>query len=811
MYRSRTLSLLAAGLLAAFASAPVEARGDSTLPDREVRADLQTGAAPDSDARFPSLTGTVVDSTGGAIRGARVTVRRGNELVGETRSAGDGSYNLGLAPGEYLVEVQASGFDRAVRTIDVGAGGEQLDIELELSGLAESVSVTARAEGYVAGTATTGTKLDLSRLELPQSISVIPRDVMEDRVVMRVSETADNAAGVTARTSYGGTQNNSYAFRGFSGSFSGVNLRNGFQQFSFLSKTDIANVERVEFLKGPSSLLYGAAEVGGLVNTITKKPLPEHRYEVGFTGGGFGQLRPTMDLTGPLNASRTVLFRLNAAYDRGNSYRDLMEYETSFVAPALTWILRPGTTLSFEAEWGRFDNDFDRGFPIEKIFLDEPPGKSYGEQWTQSLNEQRNFLLNFTHDFSPDWSLRSGFSRMEVDHEISAAGFGFFPLDPDGRTIYRDNFVTEESTENDNFQNDLYGRFSTGAVDHELVTGVEFTRYRFRYLFDINELAPIDRIDPVYGALPGEASYGFNDDTAASQTGFYLLDQLTLTRRLKALLGGRFSRISSRRNDISSGDLIDEQDDRDFSPRAGVTYEVLPAGNAYASFATSFSPNLTGHSGFAARQASGEPFKPTLGQQWEIGWRQEFGNGRVLATIAYFDLTKQNIVVPDPDDPTFTFSTQVGEQQSRGVEVEVAGGITSNLSVMATYTGVASEVTEDTRDIYLGDRLPGVAPHTASVFLSYRIRGGSLRGLSFGGGAYATGARMAALPNPDWEVPGTTRLDLNFGYDRSDWTLDLAIKNLTNSLDFQLGGFRTMLPLPTRHALVSFRYRFGRP
>ena len=793
MYRSTLFLFLAASLLAAFATAPVEARED--------------GAARESDApSSSSLAGTIVDSTGGAIRGARITIRRGGELVGETRSSGDGSYTLPLAPGEYLVEVLASGFDLAAQTIRVDSGAEELDFELELTGLAESVSVTARAEGYVAGTATTGTKLDLSRIEVPQSISVIPREVIEDRVVVHLSDTADNAAGVSALTSYGGTQNNNYAFRGFSGGFTGVNLRNGFQQYPFLSKSDIANVERVEFLKGPSSLLYGTGEVGGVVNTITKKPLPEHRYEFGFTGGSFGQLRPTVDLTGPLNASRTVLFRLNAAYDRGNSYRDLIEHENSFVAPALTWILRPGTTVTLEAEWARFDNNFDRGFPIEEVFLDEPASKSYGERWTRSVNEQRVVLLNVTHDFSPDWSFRSGFSHMEATHENTAAGFAFFPLDPDGRTINRDNFVTDESAENDNFQNELYGRFSTGAVDHELVTGMEFARYRFFYLFDIKSLAPIDRVAPVYGALPGVPLYGFNDDTAASQTGLYILDQLSLTPRLKVLLGGRFSYVSSQRREIPSEDLLDEQDDQAFSPRAGVTYEFLPAGNVYASFATSFSPNLTG--GFS-RQASGEAFDPTLGRQWEVGWRQELANGRVLATIAWFDLTKQNIVVPDPDDPTFTFSIQVGEQRSRGVEVEVAGGITPSLSVVATYTGMASEVTEDTREIYLGDRLPGVAPHSGSLFLNYRVRGGLLRGLSLGGGAYTTGARMAALPNPDWEVPGTTRFDLNLGYDRRAWVLDFALKNLTNSLDFQLGGFRTMLPLPTRHALVSFKYRFG--
>ncbi|MXX85049.1 MAG: TonB-dependent siderophore receptor [Acidobacteria bacterium] len=796
MYRSKFLLFLAAGLLAAITTAPVEARED--------------GAAADTEAQSSSsLAGSVVDSTGGAIRGARITAHQDGELVGETRSSGDGSYAFSLAPGEYLVEVQASGFDPAARTVEVDSGAAGHDFQLELTGLAESVNVTARVEGYVAETATTGSKLDLSRIEVPQSISVVPRDVIEDRIVVNLSDTADNAAGVTSRTSYGGIQNNNYAFRGFSGGFSGVNLRNGFQQFPFLSKTDVANIERVEFLKGPSSLLYGSGEVGGLVNTITKKPLAEHRYEIGFTGGGFGQLRPTVDLSGPLNASRTLLFRVNAAYDRGSSYRDLMEHENSFVAPALTWIVQPGTVVTVEAEWARFDHNFDRGWPIAEVFLDEPANTSFGEEWTRALNEQRIVLLNLTHDFSPDWSFRSGFSRMEADQDINAAGFAFFALGFDGRTINRQHFITDEATTNDAFQNELYGRFSTGAVDHELVAGAEFARNRFFYTFDIYDLASVDRFDPARGASGGEFSFGFEEDSLASQTGLYLLDQISLTERLKVLLGGRFSNVSSRQRDLASGDLLDEQDDQAFIPRAGITYELLPDGNVYGSFARSFQPNLTGHSGSSPRQASGEPLVPTTGQQLEFGWRQEFGNGRVLATVAWFDLRKQNIVVPDPDDPTFTFSIQVGEQHSRGVEVELAGAVTPSLDVIATYTGMTSEVSEDVREAYLGDRLAGVAPHSGSVFLNYRFRDGSLRGLSFGGGAYATGARMAALPNPDWEVPSSTRFDLNFGYERRNWIVDLAIKNLTDSLDFQLGGFRTMMPLPTRHALVSFRYRFG--
>lgn len=760
--------------------------------------------APLSAQQTTDLSGTVSDASGGAIEAASVLLRRGGAVTAQTRTDASGRYTFaGLDAGTYDLEVSAASFTREVREVTIPASGDA-DIQLTVASLAESVTVTAQVDGYSADTATTGTKLALPRLRNPQSISVISREVMDDRVVTRLTETADHSASVRAQVGYGGTQSNNYSFRGFRAGLeaNNTNLRNGFQEFAFLSQRDPANVERVEFIKGPASLLYGSAEVGGLVNTITKKPLAQHRYEFGLVGGGFGQVRPTIDLTGPVDGAGKLLYRFNGAYDRGGSYRDFVNHEVIFAAPAITWRPTGATALTFEVELGSFVNDFARGFPQNPLFLDVDPTRSFIEPWTRADNEQVNYMLNFTHQFSENWSMRSGFSHIRNETNIRAVSFGFFAIAPDGRTINRNAPHTDEKSRNWNSQNEIYGRVRTGSVEHQLVAGVEATRFQFKYLFDSLTLDPIDRINPVYGALPGFRIFGFNDDIAATQVGLYLQDQIRVTDRLSVMLGGRFSNVPSRRKVFPDGDLLNEQTDRDFLPRAGVSYRVVPGGNAYFSYATSFFPN------FASRQRNDEPFNPTVGRQYEAGWKQQLARGRVLATFAYFDLTRADVLVPDPEDDTFTFSIQVGEQRSRGAEVEVNGRITNSLNVIATYGALDTEVTEDPRGFYLGDRLADAPTHSGSLYMNYGFRDGPLTGFSMGAGVYAGTSRFAALPNPVWLLPGRARADLNFGYERPHWRFDVTVKNLTNSRDFQSGSFNALMPTPTRHALASIKYRF---
>ncbi|QQS40187.1 MAG: TonB-dependent receptor [Acidobacteriota bacterium] len=750
-------------------------------------------------SQIESIGGTVSDPDGSVVRGANVTLRRGAEVF-TTTTDDQGRFSFPNArDGKYLLTVSSSGF--SVLTRDVSGGTNDLDLTLQIANASETVVVQAEVDSYLAESSTTGTKLDIPQRDLPQSVSVVTKNILEDRLVVRLTEAGDNVAGVRSLTGYSGTKSNNYIVRGFNQTFlSSSTLRNGFSEYAFLTQRDTVNVDRIEFLKGPASLLYGSADVGGLINTITKKPLSEHRFEVGLTAGGFGMFRPTFDATGPINSGKSLLYRVNFAFDSGDSYRDLVNNRNIFVAPSLTWKITDNTTLLAELETGRFRNDFDRGFPTEPEFLDEERSNNYAEPWTSAVNENLNIMLNLTHVFNEKFSFRSGFNHVRSQTDLDATSYGFFVLGLDRRTISRTAIDTDEYSENYNSQNEFYARFSTGGVRHQLVAGGEFARFQFKYLFDLFSLASIDRITPVYGATRGFPLFGFNDDSKANQFGGYVQDHIEVLPNLKFLIGGRFSYVDSTTRDFPSGTLKNEQTDQAFTPRAGVVYQPLRSTSVYFSFTSSFAPN------FQARSESGDPFEPTTGRLFEAGVKQSFLNDRVLATVAVYQLSRRNVLVPDPLNTIF--SIQTGEQRSRGVEVEINGQVTPGLSLNVTYSGIDAIVSEDTRPEYVGDRLVGVPVHSGGVYANYIFDERLLRGFSVGGGVYFATDQYSNLPNRTFTLPGYTRADVNIGYRRENWRFDLAIKNLNDARYFETGGFNTILPQAPRHAIGSVTYSF---
>ncbi len=751
-------------------------------------------------AQTGTVRGTVLDPNGAAVYGANVTLRRGAEVFTSTSGADGGFSFRNISTGTYAVTVNANGFTVVTREISSDTG--ELTITLAVANAAETVVVQSEVDSYFATTSTTGTKLDIPQRDLPQSISVVPRSILQDRLVTRLTEAGDNVAGVRTVTGYSGTKTNNYLIRGFAQSFTASGtVRNGFAEYAFLTQRDPVNVDRIEFLKGPASLLYGASEVGGLVNTITKKPLPEHRLELGFAASTFKQIRPTVDATGPLNESKSLLYRVNFAFDQGESYRDLVDFRNVFIAPSLIWKIGDRTMVLAELETGRFRNDFDRGFPTEPEFLTEDRGVNYAEPWTNSVNKNLNLMLNLTHAFNDSFSIRSGFNHVRSQTDLDATSYGFTQLAADRRTINRIAVRTDEFSENYNSQNEFYGRFSTGSFRHSLVAGVEYSRFRFKYIFDRFSLASIDRISPVYGAQPGAQLFGFNDDSSANQWGIYVQDQIELLPKLKVLLGGRGSFVDSATRDFPSGTLKNEQSVSGFTPRAGIVFQPFQATSLYFSYAQSFAPN------FQSRSRLNEQFEPTLGQSYEGGIKQSLLNNRVFATLALYQLERRNVLVPDPVDP-FTFSIQTGLQRSRGIEVEVNGQVARGLDLNATYAAIEAVVTEDTRPEFIGQRLAGVPRHSGGIYGNYVFDRRGLHGLTVGGGVYFASEYFSNLPNRAWRLPGYARADLNFGYRRENWRLDVAVKNLNNTRFFETGGFNTMLPQASRHVIASATYAF---
>ena len=647
----------------------------------------------------------------------------------------------------------------------------------------QEIVVTGEQEtGYSVPNATTATKTDTPLRDIPQSIQVIPRQVLEDRQIVRFSELADNVSGVQPQSGYGGISSQGYYLRGFPLEFEAY--RNGFRDFGFISPRDVANVERVEFLKGPASVLYGGSfGFSGLVNTVTKQPQAEPFYRLNGTVGNYDFYRSTLDFTESLTEDKSLLYRLNVAYENADSFRDFNESESIFIAPALTWRIGSRTTLTTEFEYQNYEYVFDRGLLPSEEFLDLPISRFLGEPDVNDA-DFRSFYgtYNFEHKFSDNWKFRQGFNVVDIKGNteyVTTSNFEQPFLEEDGRTLPRGAQRSDESSENYTLQNEFFGKFNTGSLRHNVLLGVELARYRFAYDFEDAAIAPLDIFDPVYGAEPEPYIPTSGEEYGADTVGIYVQDLIEISPNLKFLAGGRFDSIDSFYKDTLTDSFNFEQSDSEFSPRLGIIYQPSKSTSVYASWTNSFNPE------FFSRNRTGQPFEPSKGEQFEIGIKQGFLDDRLSATLALYQLTKKNVLTQDPTDPDF--SIQTGEQKSRGVEIDIAGEILPGWKVIATYAYTDAFVSED-NTIPEGDKLQGVPEHGASLWTTYEIQSGNLQGLGFGAGIYYASDREVQLPN-SIELPSYLRADASIFYRRNNWRAALNFKNIFDTEYYATQGF----------------------
>lgn len=618
-----------------------------------------------------------------------------------------------------------------------------------------------RDEGYAPSRATTATRTDTPLRDIPQSIQVVPQQVLEDQQVIRASEALRNVSGVQRGNTVGGTSEifNIRGFQQFGGNFRD-GFRNGF------SITETANLERIEVLRGPASVLYGNLDPGGTINYVTKQPLSEPFYAAALQVGSFGLVRPTLDLSGPLNPERTVLYRLNAAYERGGNFRSFdTEIERFFVSPVITWNISDRTDLTFEFEYVNDWRPFDRGIvAFGTGIADIPFNRILGEP--NDFNEKTDFSAGYRleHRFNDSWTIRNRF-RFSSGDSISAF------VDPrrlneETGELSRTFVGTEFEQNNYELQTDLVGKFATGSVQHTLLFGVDLS-----WLTELGESrfepAPsINIFNPVYGIAPQPGRDEFSDtfafDDQRNTLGLFVQDQITLSENLKLLVGGRF-------DTIDQSSPSDERQDQAFSPRVGIVYQPIEPISLYTSFSRSFQPN-------SGNRVDGSLLEPVRGTQYEVGVRGEFLNSRLIANLAAYEITVSNLAVTDPDNPNFSIPS--GEQRSRGVELDVTGEITPGWNIITSYAYTDARVTKDD-NLQPGNLIEGVPFNSASLWSTYEIQTGDLQGLGFGLGLFYVGERQGDLNN-SFQVPGYVRTDASMFYRRSNWRAAINVNNLFN-------------------------------
>jgi iron complex outermembrane receptor protein len=648
----------------------------------------------------------------------------------------------------------------------------------------EEIIVTGQTEtGYRVPNATTATRTDTPILDIPASIQVIPREVLKDQQVIRLEEALRNASGVATSTNEGVGAN--IEIRGFTDA---PLLVDGFRQYvdGFQNLPETANLERIEVLKGPASILYGEIQPGGVVNLVTKRPLSKPFYAAELQLGSRTLVRPQIDISGPVTKDGNLLYRLNALASTQEPFRNFdTDFQRLFIAPTLTWKIsdRTDLTLSLDYLYNEQPSDYGRVASGKRV-LRTPRDFITGEPDDNTESRILNVGYEFEHRFSDNWKLRNAFRYISTNRLLEFT----FPssFDPTTGIITRNFGGGDFNTDSYSLQTYGIGKFATGSIKHTLLFGVDLNRTidtAFGSL-DFNNPLDLDISNPVYGTTPRPNFRNIppfvDQQVTQNRLGIYLQDQINLLDNLNLLVGVRYDTIhqTTRSNptafDPNSSKA--EQNDDAWTPRVGMLYQPIPTLSLFASYSQSFEPN-------SGTDVNGNVLEPERGSGWEAGIKSELLDRKLLATLTYFDITKQNVATADPVNPFFVVAT--GEQRSRGAEFDIGGQVLPGWNIIASYAYIDAEVTQDTNSNLVSNRLAGIPQHSASLWTTYQIQNGDLQGLGFGVGFNFVGGRQGNLDN-------TFRLDSYFltnaaiFYERNNWRFAINFKNIGN-VDYDSG------------------------
>ncbi|CAD7024436.1 TonB-dependent siderophore receptor [Pseudorhizobium endolithicum] len=658
-------------------------------------------------------------------------------------------------------------------------------IVIETEGAGDSQSAVAPLKGYVAKTSSAGSKGDTPVNEIPQSVSVIGQQEFQDRgVTNKVDELLRYTPGVVSQPFGSDPDTDWYFIRGFDATQTGVYLDNlnlfsyGFGGFQI----DPFMLERIDVLKGPSSVLYGGANPGGLINMVRKRPTDEPLYytETGINSNGnafFG-----FDFSDAVSEDGTMRYRLTGKVAGGDNYSDYSEDLRGFIMPQLTVSPDDATKLTVWGYLGGLDqvhtgNGF---FPYVGTVVDAPFGRIDRDFFVgepdidEGRYTQKMVGYEVEHEFDIGWKLSQNLRYSHLDkHEIGPYGNGYVnTTDPTAPYYYwMGRIGFEGETEADSFavDNRAEREFEFGGATHNVIAGLDYKYYKLdhvqRWPTWPTTATPIDPTDPVYGVAQPANDIQIDQVVTQKQLGLYLQDQIHFGQGWLLTLNGRHDWVSTD-SDAVVGTIYDTTD-RAFSSRAGLAYEFDNGLTPYVSVASFFNPLIgTGVSG---------ALEPEEGYQVEGGVKYEpaFVDGSITASV--FHITKENYTVTDP--ATFA-QDQLGEVESRGFELEGKFNIDENWKLLASLAYTDVEIVKNDLNPSLVGNSPYITPEmTAALWVDYAFTTDALEGLSIGAGVRYLGESWADEANTE-KVPAATLFDAAIRYQKNDWTASLNVANL---------------------------------
>ena len=790
MSLARPLHPLALSVAMAFAAMPLLNTPSAFAADS--RSSVRSFSIPASDLSqalnsLAEQAGLVLAFDAGLTRGKRSAALSGQydtEVALTRLLAGSGLQALKIANDRYRLEA-----------LPDNSGAVELQATT-ISGGYQAQSPVGPVAGYVATRSLSGTKTDTAVIETPQSISIVTKDQMRAQNAESLNQILRYSAAVVPE-SRGATASrlDQLTIRGFSPAIYLDGLRMPSSRDASPQK-DAFDLERVEVLRGPASVLYGQGTPSGVINMVSKRPLDTPFHEVGVEYGTFNKKRTTFDLSGPIDDQGVYSYRVAGLFDDADGQVEHTETRRQSLSTAFTWRPDDATSLTLLGHFQKDPKGASYGsVPAWGSVLRSPTGRKIdvdfydGEKdFEKSDREYYSIGYAFEHHFNDVWTVRQNARYLRSEGRYRSLYSN--NLLSDYRTMQRATIASDVNLDAYTLDNQAQARFDTGPLQHTLLMGVDYQNTSTDTLQGSTRVGAgptQDIFDPVYGRPVATPAYTTDGTSRSEQTGVYLQEQMKWDNWV-LLLGGRYDWAStdSTTKTLSSGAKSQSSlDSKAFTGRIGLVYLFDNGLAPYASYSESFSPQSgTGY--------GGSVFKPTEGKQYEVGIKYQPPGSNSFITAAIFDLRQTNVLTTDPDPTHLCGSgrcqSQDGEVQSRGFELEGKASLNDNLDISAAYAYLDNRISQSNNtvqytpvtDIGVGPALPakgtstyGVPRHTASAWADYTFRDGHLKGFGVGAGARYVGSSWGDTANT-LKVPGYTLFDAAVHYD---------IPNLANLKD----------------------------
>ncbi|KQO33161.1 TonB-dependent receptor [Flavobacterium sp. Leaf82] len=699
-------------------------------------------------------------------------------------------------------------------------------------------------------------------MDLPQSVQIIGNEVIEQQQAIRLSEVVKNLNGVYVGSARGGAQE-SFFSRGYDMSANNM-FKNGFR-YNAGSIPEVSSLEKVEFLKGGSALLYGNVAPGGIMNLVTKTPKFTQGGELSMQIGSYAFYKPSLDIYGPLNKS--IAYRFNASYENSESFRDFVKNERIYINPSFLFHISDQTQITVQGDYLSADWTPDFGTGIyEKTILDLPRNEYFGALWSTANTKSASASVLLNHDFNKNWKLNFNSSYQSYRRtQTSTAQLSTIEANGNWKRGLTKSDGAEQIFGD---QLSLQGTFNTGSIKHQIFTGVDYENsiapsYTYGFYATPNgttaittEATAINLYNYDYSTqsltIPYPTRATQLATTNTQRFGAYAQDLISVTEYVKVLAGLRWSwqesEVETSKEVIEKNVITTSLENsipvtgaktlnRAYSPKAGLVIQPTKDLSLFASYSNSFTPNT-------GTTVDLKPLDPSIIDQYEVGIKKDFWRGLLSTNITAYQISNNNLAQTAPfladgvtQNATTTLKELVGATKGKGVEIDITATPVEGLNIMAGYSFNETKVSKSSGtngSLVVGDVLARTPKNTANLSFFYKLPEGLLKGLSFGAIANYVGDRTGgwnddylwtavkpttANPKPDpayivtirdRDIPlkGYTTIDASLGYEWRKISILCRLSNITNELNYTVHENYSVNPIAPRQIMTSLRYKF---